>query len=444
MILQRINMSFSNDCVTEELDYFSEPISQFEIEKTQLIEYTPITSLDKNDKIHFRIIGQSDEFIKLKSSFIILNLEVNKIGGATTLSGDTTPTIKFDHSAREIKPVNNLLHSIFSDVYVSLNNKKISADHSNYAHRAYFQTLLNFSKEDQDNLLTASLWKKDGKTDGSFNDRYDCFEQDSKTINIQLAGRLFIDFFNQPLNLLNNINIDIVLIRQHISFPFMYTADNYDYKIKNISLYVKKVKINSNVRKAIDYRLLKEPAKYPFTRGEVKTFEIVQNNKSVTHDNIFLGKLPTRLFIAFVDSDSYSGVKDSNPFKFQHFDIDFLVLYKNGVQIPSHPFTPNFKGKEAKRSYLSIFHATNTFYSEKSINISYDEFLNGYTMWGFDLTSDQCDSDNFYHPTENGNIKLEVKFKKQLAKNVTCILYADYDDILMITHDRNIITDFTL
>ena len=190
MILQRINMSFSNDCVTEELDYFSEPISQFEIEKTQLIEYTPITSLDKNDKIHFRIIGQSDEFIKLKSSFIILNLEVNKIGGATTLSGDTTPTIKFDHSAREIKPVNNLLHSIFSDVYVSLNNKKISADHSNYAHRAYFQTLLNFSKEDQDNLLTASLWKKDGKTEDSFKGTH-------HPLKLNFSKNMFFSFLNK-------------------------------------------------------------------------------------------------------------------------------------------------------------------------------------------------------------------------------------------------------
>ena len=117
MILQRINMSFSNDCVTEELDYFSEPISQFEIEKTQLIEYTPITSLDKNDKIHFRIIGQSDEFIKLKSSFIILNLEVNKIGGAITLPIGTTSLITLDKTAREIKPINNLFYHLKCKVH---------------------------------------------------------------------------------------------------------------------------------------------------------------------------------------------------------------------------------------------------------------------------------------------------------------------------------------
>ena len=77
------------------------------------------------------------------------------------------------------------------------------------------------------------------------------------------------------------------MIKHHISFPFIYTNEHFDYRIKNISLYVRKVKINSSVREAIDYCLLKEPAKYPFTRGEVKTFEIIQNNKSVTHDNIF-------------------------------------------------------------------------------------------------------------------------------------------------------------
>ena len=88
-----------------------------------------------------------------------------------------------------------MLHSLFSDVYVSLNNKKISADHSNYAHRAYFQTLLNFSKEDQDNLLSASLWKKDNEADTSKDERYDNFVKQDKTLNIQLTGRLFIVFF---------------------------------------------------------------------------------------------------------------------------------------------------------------------------------------------------------------------------------------------------------
>ena len=46
-------MSFSNECVKEELDLFSDPISQFEIEKTQVIEYTPITSLEKMIKYIF-------------------------------------------------------------------------------------------------------------------------------------------------------------------------------------------------------------------------------------------------------------------------------------------------------------------------------------------------------------------------------------------------------
>ena len=114
-------MNFTNECAKEELDFFSEPVTQFEIEGNNLIEYTPITSLDKNDKIHFRIIGQSDEYLRLKSSYIIVNLEIFK-----TKSTNADPTKSDDLSfeaATEILPVNNLFHSMFSNVEVSLNNK---------------------------------------------------------------------------------------------------------------------------------------------------------------------------------------------------------------------------------------------------------------------------------------------------------------------------------
>ena len=189
--------------------------------------------------------------------------------------------------------------------------------------------------------------------------------------------------------------------------------------------------------------MLKEPAKYPFTRGEIKTFEINQNNRNVTYDNLYLGKLPKRLFIGFVDSNAYDGNKTKNPFNFKHYNINFLTLYKNGVQVPSQAYTPNFEEKQNMRSYISISETCNTFYREKSVNISADEYINGYTLWGFDLTPAHCDDEDFFHLAETGNIKLELKLPSR-AGNVTCIIYADFDDILRIAYDRNVSIDYIL
>ena len=443
-------MNFTNECAKEELDFFSEPVTQFEIEGNNLIEYTPITSLDKNDKIHFRIIGQSDEYLRLKSSYIIVNLEIFKTKSTYTEAAKSDD-LSFKE-ATEILPVNNLFHSMFSNVEVSLNNKKITSDHMNYAYRAYLQTLLNFPKEAQDSYLSTCLWRKDkaGEFDSmTANDgaiyRKGRFKLSTPPnyLNIQLAGRLFIDFFNQPLNLLNNINVDVILTRHDVAFPFMYAEDAYNYRIKNISLFVRKVKIDSNIQEQIDKRLLKEPAKYPFTRGEIKTFEINQNNRNVTYDNLYLGKLPKRLFIGFVDSNAYDGNKTKNPFNFKHYNINFLTLYKNGVQVPSQAYTPNFGEKQNMRSYISISETCNTFYREKSVNISADEYINGYTLWGFDLTPAHCDDEDFFHLAETGNIKLELKLPSRTG-NVTCIIYADFDDILRIAYDRNVSIDYIL
>ena len=105
--------------------------------------------------------------------------------------------------------------------------------------------------------------------------------------------------------------------------------------------------------------------------------------------------------------------------------------------IPSKAYTPNFANGDYVRSYLSVFHATNTYYNNKSVNISLSEYSKGYTLWGFDLSPDQCKEDFFQKP-ETGNIKLEVRFTSPLRNNVTCLVYADFNDILEIDKNREI------
>ena len=81
-------------------------------------------------------------------------------------------------------------------------------------------------------------------------------------------------------------------------------------------------------------------AKYELTRVEVKSFTLHTRVTEKTLDNIFLGQLPKRIIICLVSNKAFNEDKGENPFNFQHYFLNYLALYIDGVQVPSKPLTP--------------------------------------------------------------------------------------------------------
>ena len=65
-----------------------------------------------------------------------------------------------------------------------------------------------------------------------------------------------------------------------------------------------------------------------------------------TLDKIILGQLPKRIIIGFVKNKAFNGDTALNPFNLEHFNINFLCLYVDGVQEPSKPLQHNFRGNQ--------------------------------------------------------------------------------------------------
>ncbi len=101
-------------------------------------------------------------------------------------------------------------------------------------------------------------------------------------------------------------------------------------------------------------------------------------------ENIFLGTLPKSIILAMRENSAFSGAYDKNPFAFKHFNLEFLALYRDGVQIPSKPFQPEYENGSVVR-----------------------DFLNGYTLYGFNLSPNE-DCSNHLSLTHSGNIRLEA------------------------------------
>ena len=67
-----------------------------------------------------------------------------------------------------------------------------------------------------------------------------------------------------------------------------------------------------------------------------------------------------------------------------------------------------------------------------------DDFGNGYTFFGFDLTPDACDG-GCLHLVQKGNLRIEIHFAEALAQTVNVIVYAEFEAVLEIDKGRNII-----
>jgi len=67
-------------------------------------------------------------------------------------------------------------------------------------------------------------------------------------------------------------------------------------------------------------------AKYPLRHVEMKNFTILQENRSISKKNLFLGQLPTRIIFGVVDNDAFNGLTAKSPFNFKHNGINFVAV----------------------------------------------------------------------------------------------------------------------
>ncbi len=71
------------------------------------------------------------------------------------------------------------------------------------------------------------------------------------------------------------------------------------------------------------------------------------------------------------------------------------------------------------------------------------DFSRGYALYAFDLTPDLGEDDHF-NLTRQGSVRLVLKFAQALAETVTMIAYAEFQNVIEIDKNRNLIYDFAV
>lgn len=419
-------MSFI-ECMKSELDLFKPRSVQTSILKTEEISYKPLTSLENQSVIEFACQGHGDSYLDPSSINLRLKIQVTKRDGTLYKAGD----------ADQPGVVNNILSSLFRQVNVSLNGKSVNSSDGNYSYRAYIETLLNYGGDANRTHLETVGWNTD------LNSRSKLLSNSS---TVELYGKLHVDMLNQPLLLLNNVNLRITLTLNKPEFYLITTSamkakDDSIVKILEADLYVKHCTINPNVLVAHHKALERSNAKYHYKRCEIKSYTVGKAN-SINLDNIVLGQLPTSVIFLMVDNDAYTGCKDKNPFEFKHNQINSFSLFVNGTPVPNESIRTDFNsGMQYARAYSTIFSATGLLHTSQGNLITKDGFKNGSFLIASDLTTDLSGIDSTSSLLNQGNVRIEARFDKPFESTITCLVFLEYDATLEIDKNRNVILD---
>ncbi|KAK2193302.1 hypothetical protein NP493_16g12037 [Ridgeia piscesae] len=155
------------------------------------------------------------------------------------------------------------MHSLFSQVDVSLNGTLVTPSTNTYPYRAYIEILLSLGAEAKHSQLTCVLWYKDTADHMDATDTANEVLQKRQDYTVgsrvvDMMGRLHVDLFFQDRYLLNGVDIKVRLVQSKDTFALMAGGSTPAYKITIVeaALFARKAKLNPSVQmghiKALD------------------------------------------------------------------------------------------------------------------------------------------------------------------------------------------------
>ena len=458
----------SEDANVHELAIFTTPPTNTSVRNPHYNEHHPVSGI--TNVIHFSVKGNILKYLDLRKTRLYVKRKiVDRLGNMPPPAVDFENPRKYmnvknvnnrekqdvdnnenpdggenyvynnnnqDSSPEIVFPINHLLHTMWKQVEVFAGGKLISSGSSNYHYKSMLKTLLRDCKDNGDKLkMITELFYPDmaGMHDtidnisanpGGYERQKNCGYDHV----FEMEGYLGEDVFDLDKYIINGVNIDTKLYPERSSFLLMSNAPEKEYKIiiEEAILKVGTFDVGNIIVGAHDHSLAKGGmGQYFFTQSTLNNYSLSKGERNFSQC-VFQGNVPERVTVALVSSERYSGLYTLNPLKFHHYNMTSMSVLINDVNTPHRPLITNFRNGHVESALCNILS------SSDYVIIDKQAFINGYSLFVFDINPSE--DDNELSLQETGTVRLQLAFEEELPESVQVLVYGEFQSCFQIDH----------
>ena len=423
------------------MDLFSKPMKDASV-SSGFDHISRATNLD-SDSIEIKLEKDAMHYLKtddtiLQGSFKITDNEGNDINEEDVVA-----------------PVNFFPCALFESCEIFCNDVRISStSHNSLPHKRMIEALLSYGDDSERTHLNLAMWHKDDETEKSSEqnavDKNDGFKSRTAFVAKSKECNFIYWLQNDILNVDRYFPTDMKLrFVFHKNIPEWCLMEgaisearntarggNFSYRIKltSLSLHMRKVVPTPSLLADHIQRLNKNQNMiYPYTRSKISKFTQIKGATAAYLPSVESGRLPTQMYLVMLKTSADLGDLKQNPFYYEHFDLNKALLAINGQLL--REYNCDFESDNYLDLVSELYRNCGVNNSNTPCIVSPYSFKRGHTIISWNLTPDKSN----FMPSQNGNIDIELNFKKPLPDNVTFIVLSLYDDTYLIDNLRNII-----
>ena len=316
-------------------------------------EIYPTTSFDENC-IEFDFQTDRNYYVDLRQSFLLLKLKFIKGRGydkyeskekknehkdeSVVFTETGTDDEEEEEEVARVTSVNNIMHSIFSNVEVYFDNQQIYNSNGLYAHKSFISNNFKAAISEYKGVLHCEGYDYEQDPEDIANPLPDPFltrilKLLSRPDGFILYGKLGINFFSTSELFYPKLKIRLRLIRARPSFYMIIYNPNVSLGIVDCPLYTRRIALKDDYHKKRTDLLAYAPVEYKYLETLAKTFIIPARQNQFIQENIFNNAPIRRVAIAMNTNSAFTVFFTENPFWYQQFDLRQFKMLRGGQPI---------------------------------------------------------------------------------------------------------------
>ena len=447
----------SESTIQAKTDFFRVPVTDATVEDSSEQWFSPSGNLD--GVLMFNVPNNApNQFLDLRNTRLYVSAQIVKENGSPILAR-TEIINKETVLGDEVCPVNLLLHSMWKQVDVNIQQHPMNDVTGHYPYVAYLKALLENGYDAKTSWMESMLFTRNAgitpnTADWGISSRNRAVQKRAEwTFNkvFDMEGPLFLDVFEMPRCLPNGVPLQVKLTPSSDNFRLLCGQKDADsdqhkrfkLKVHSALLKVTFLSVSTPLYVGIENQWKKTLAKFPYWRTCVKNFIWDAKTTDNTYHNVFQGDIPNVLYMAFTRNSSYAGNMAQDPFYFEHFNVREISLSVNGRIFNNNPLKVNFTDDQGEYTYVEAFSQMQQNLKAWNRNggngIGRDEFRSGNTFFVFDFEKHLTKDLMVFPPMKKGSLSVRITFAPGgPVEDLTVLFIARFRSMFGISPGRQV------